>query len=554
MARETEGSAAAGGASRVAAGILLSRLAGLARDAAIAFYFGVGPHADVFRTALRGPNLLQNLLGEQSLSASFIPVYSRLLAEGKEREAGRLAGGVFCQLLSAASLLALVGILFARPIVGVLAPGFLGDAARVAAGEAAADRFELAVGAVRLLFPMTGLLVLSAWCLGILNSHRRFFLPYAAPVLWNGAVLTALFAAGGWGAPPGATWLDRLLTAACLGALSGGFVQFAVQLPAVARLLRGFRLSLSRETPGLREVVGNFAPLVAARGVLQLSAYLDLLLASLLTAGAVAGLSWAQALYLLPVSLFGMSVAAAELPELARQSGAERRDRMPARLTQALRRTAFLTVPAAVGYLALGRLFVQALFQRGSFGPADTWLVYLVLCGYSAGLVAANGSRQLANAFYALGEARTPARIAVARVTVSAALGAPLMFLLDRLTVAGVVGLAADGTGLRLGALGLALGAGTAAWLELVLLRRRLRAALPRFALPLRPVGRMLACAAAAVLPAALLWRALALPAWAATPLAGGLYAGTYLLTSRAMGIPEARSWTAQWRRGSRTR
>ena len=160
-----------GGSARIGVGILLSRLAGLVREGVVAAVFGAGGLADVLAMAFRGPNLLQNLLGEQTLSASFIPVYSRLLGEGREEEAGRFAGAIFGLLLATTAAIALGGVLLAPQFVTLVAPGFLGDAA----AGAAIDRFELTVLAVRIIFPMTAFLVLSAWSLGVLNSHRRFF-------------------------------------------------------------------------------------------------------------------------------------------------------------------------------------------------------------------------------------------------------------------------------------------------------------------------------------------------------------------------------------------
>ena len=230
-----------GGAALVALGILASRLIGFVRERAMAHYFGVGPHADVFRAALRAPNAIQNLLGEGTLSAAFIPIYTRMIHEGREQEAGRFAGAIFGLLLTVAGGLSLLGMLLAKPIVALLSMGFLDDTGPV-------NRYELAVAAVRIIFPMTGFLVLSVWALGILNSHRKFLVPYIAPVVWNAAIIAALVWAG-WGmeARPGSGFpleaLDRLLFAACWGALAGGFLQFLVQLPVVARVLRGFRLS-----------------------------------------------------------------------------------------------------------------------------------------------------------------------------------------------------------------------------------------------------------------------------------------------------------------------
>ncbi|MBP1642965.1 MAG: mviN, partial [Acidobacteria bacterium] len=281
-----------GGAFAVGAGILASRLAGFARAAVTSAAFGVGAHADVLQTALRAPNLLQNLLGEQALSASFIPVYSRLLAAGRPEAARRFAGAVFGLLLAVVALLSLVGILAARPLVAVFAVGYLQDASRVAAGELAVDRFELAVQAVRWMFPMTGLLVLSAWALGVLNSHRRFFLSYVAPVAWNAAIVAAL----AWGM---LTWTEtgeeratRLLLAVCVGALVGGLAQLAVQLPSVLRELGGLPVTFSTSVEGVRDALRAFAPAVAGRGVVQLSSYLDQVLASLLAVGAVSALGY----------------------------------------------------------------------------------------------------------------------------------------------------------------------------------------------------------------------------------------------------------------------
>ncbi|HEX6864497.1 MAG TPA: lipid II flippase MurJ, partial [Thermoanaerobaculia bacterium] len=313
-AAESPGAARSGGAAAVALGILSSRLIGLVREQVLARFFGVGPHADVFRAAMRAPNVLQNLLGEGTLSAAFIPIYSRMLEEGRREEAGRFAGAVFGLLLAAAATLSLLGVLLARPIVALLAAGFLQDRG------GAVDRYELTVAAVRIIFPMTGVLVLSAWALGVLNSHRRFLLSYFAPVLWNAAIIGALIWVGGLRDAEtfSLAALDRLLFAACWGALLGGLLQFLVQLPVVAREMRGFRLSLSTRVPGVRQALAAFGPVVAGRGVVQLASYLDLFLAALLAQGAVSALGYGQTLYTLPISLFGMSVAAAELPEMAR--------------------------------------------------------------------------------------------------------------------------------------------------------------------------------------------------------------------------------------------
>ncbi len=550
MAAELPGG---GNAALVAGGIFLSRIAGFLRDRAVAHYFGVGPHADVFRTALRGPNLLQNLLGEGTISAAFIPIYSKMLAEGRERDAGRFAGAIFGLLLALAAGLAILGSLFARPIVAVLTPGFLGDAARIAAGEATVDRYALAVVAVRVIFPMAGVLVMSAWALGVLNSHRRFFLPYFAPVVWNAAIIAALLATAR-GLFGGVAGNDALLLAACLGALAGGILQFAIQLPLVFSVLSDFRFSFGRHIEGVREAIRSFGPVVAGRGVYQLSAYLDLLLASLLATGAVAALGWAQTLYVLPVSLFGLSVAAAELPELSRGDATGNSPAIAARLSGSLRQMAFLTVPTCIGYLAFGFLIVGGLYRTGRFTVADNWIVYLVLCGYSAGLLATTWSRMLQNAFFALRDTKTPARIAVARVLVSTVTAVPLMLLLDKVPLDGLIdhgGIPDAGErALYLGALGLSIGSAFGAWAELLLLGRKLRARVEGFTMPVRRLLLMTGGALLAVIPAGLAWTFLPPMHVALTAaIVVSLFALGYLVAALLFGREEVGAWLGRLRR-----
>ena len=461
MSEEADSRSAGGGRSGiVAAGILVSRLAGFARQRAAAYFFGTGAHADVLSFALRAPNLLQNLLGEGTLSASFIPIYSRMLEEGREEEAGRFAGAIFGLLVALAGGLALLGVLFAKPLVAVLAAGFVGD-------HGAVDRFPLAVKAVRITFPMTGVLVLHAWALGVLNSHRRFFLPYVAPVLWNVSIIAALVFAGrsliGASHSPGdaalsLATLDHLLFAACVGALLGGVLQFGVQVPLVWRVIRGFRLSVSTRVTGVRRAISAFWPVVSGRGVVQLGAWLDVFLASYLVEGAVGALNYAQTLYILPISLFAMSVAAAELPELSRTlapapggsagataGGGAATVRVAghgSRVDRSLGQIALLVVPTVIGYLAFGYLVVGAIFRTGSFDAHSNLLVYGILAAYTLGLPASAGSRLFQNVFFALSDTRTPAKIAAQRVLLAAAVAVPTMLALDRLPVpAGLSGL-----------------------------------------------------------------------------------------------------------------
>ena len=549
------------GAMLVAAGIFASRVIGLVRDRAVAYFFGSGAFADVYRLALRAPNFLQNLLGEGTLSASFIPIYSRMLEEGREEDAGRFAGAIFGILAAVAFGAAILGVLLAEPFVAVIASGFLDDADKLAAGEIVIDRYALAVTVTRLTFPMTAFLVLSAWCLGVLNSHRRFLLSYFAPVAWNVALLAALF--GGaylyLGDPFGIGELDvvpadalsRILVAVFVGGIAGGVLQFAVQLPTVLKLLRGFKPSVSLSVVGVREAIAAFVPVVLGRGAYQLSGYLDFWLSTFVAAGALGAIGYAQTLYLLPISLFGMSVAASELPELSRISKAEL-DTFLTRVAGSIRQIFYLIIPTVVGYLGFGALVVGAFYQTGQFNADDTWQVTLVLAAYSLGMVATTAGRLLQNAFYALNDTKTPARIAVWRVAISGVIGAALMFALDRFSVADVTGIVSDGDPLRLGAVGLALGSAVGAWVELWRLVAALRQHDAAFRLPWSGALQMAGLAGLAAVPAALIrWLVPldVLPVWLYGAGVVSVFGFSYLALGHLAGLPESDAWVGRFLR-----
>jgi putative peptidoglycan lipid II flippase len=535
----------------VAAGIFLSRLSGLVREALFARFLGTSYSADALRAALRVPNVLQNLLGEGTLSASFIPVYAELLEQGREEEAGRVAGAVFALLVALAGGLALLGIVAAP----VLAPGFAGN-----------PRFDLTITLVRIIFPMAGLLVLAAWSLGILNSHRRFFIPYVTPVLSNGAMIAAMLVFGFRYATPARQ--PSLAIVVGWAALLGGGLQFLVQLPWVLRLERSLHVRWDTKLRGVRMTVRNALPAIAGRGVVQIAGWVDLILASLLAVGAVATLAYAQTLYMLPVSLFGMSVAAAELPELARERSQDR-ERLRLRVNAGLQRMAFFVVPTVLGYLALGDVIVAALYQRGVFGRADTLVVWVVLLGFTLGLFASTGTRLFSSAFFALHDTKTPAKTAAIRVGTAAVVGVALMVQLEQVHTPAITlgalhvpalsfgpygfgfwrspGMA----GQPLGVLGLTLGAGVAAWLEWWLLRIRLSRQLGPVAPPTGPLARMILAAVVA----AAVGRGLVelLPAMQALAVAGlgltnivrlgvgvGGFGIVYLWLGQVLGLDEA--------------
>ena len=432
----------------VGAGILISRVIGVVRQRVFAHYLGTSDAAGAFSAAFRIPNFLQNVFGEGALSASFIPVYANLLARGDQKEASRVADAVFTLLALATSVIVLVGVLTTPFFVGFFAASF-DPATR-----------ELTTQLVRIFFPGAGLLVLSAWCLGVLNSHRRFFLSYTAPVVWNLAIITTLI------------WfrqtedLSRLATLTAWGSVVGSALQFGVQMPTVLSLIRQLRPVLDVASENVRTVLRNFFPVFMSRGVVQISAFVDAMLAGLISPQAVAALTYAQSLYTLPVSLFGMSVSAAELPAMSSALGSSDQiaEQLRGRLGAGLNRIAFFIVPSVVAMIAFGDVMTGALYQTGKFGRADSQYVWAILAGSTIGLLASTLGRLYASTYYALHDTRTPLRYAILRVALGMVLGYVVAIHLP-----GLIGIDR-----KWGAAGLTASSGIAGWVEFALLRRTL--------------------------------------------------------------------------------
>ena len=548
----------------VSAGIFLSRMSGLVRERAVGHFLGLSPAANAFAYAFRIPNVLQNLLGEGVLSASFIPVHVGLLDEGREDDAHRLSSTVLGLLTALAGCVALAMALLAGPLASLLVPG------KDAAFQA------LVADLLRIVAPGLALLVVSAWCLGVLNSHRQFFLSYVAPVVWNLAQIVILIAAGfallddvgnpcgptpelGCDAP--ASVLASLARALAWGTLVGGLLQVLVQLPAVRRLAPGVRPRFGPIGPHVREVLRAFWPVVTGRGVVQLATFVDLVLASLLAGAALATLQKVTILAVLPVSLFGMAVAAAELPELS-SAGARDLAGVRRRVHTGLERAAFYVLPTMIGFVVLGDVLVAALFRSGAFGAAESRLVWLVLIGATVGLLATTSSRLLQSVLYGGGDTRSPARIAIVRVVLASLIGVVLMFQFDRIELlpGGDLELAEEASlpafgpvpeelreladEFRLGALGLTAASAVGALVEYRLLRELVERRIDGLVRIGGPSRMRLLGAGAAGAVAAVLVRPVAVELH---PILGGLVgvsavAAAHIGTGFVLGLDEARA------------
>jgi putative peptidoglycan lipid II flippase len=399
-----------------ASGIALSRVAGLVRERFLAQALGQGDAADALRAALRLPNLVQNLLGDAALSASFAPVYSQLLARGEHGLALALRRRALARLGLVVSLLVALGIGLAPWLVSVVAPGF------------GPERAPLTVLLVRILFPATGLLVMSSLALAVLQGHGRLLSGHVAPVIWNASIIVALL---GWQTlVPGAA-AGELATVIAWGAVVGAALQWAWQGHHVRNLhpVPGDAAgagpvdadALARSWQRCLEAV---PAVLLSRGVLQISAWIDTALASLLPLGSLAVLGYAQTLCLLPIALFGTSMAAAALPVLSgavtrEAAGREDFERI---LALGARRLCLLGLLATGAGVFFAPAIVRLVYAGGAFDEAAVDnTAFALACGMSIVLPSLFG-RLWASACFALSRPAAATRAACLRVTLSALL------------------------------------------------------------------------------------------------------------------------------------
>jgi putative peptidoglycan lipid II flippase len=350
-----------------------------------------------------------------------------------------------------------------------------------------------------------------------------------------------------------------LAVAAAWGTVAGAFVQFAIQVPFVFRNERNLRFVLDTTIEPVREILRNFTPVLVGRGVVQLSAYLDNLLATLLGTAAASGLAYAQMIYLLPISLFGMSVAAAELPQMSTAIGDTEaiNAALRQRLQRGLRQIAFFVIPSVVAFIAIGNQIVSALYEGGAFTHRDTTFVWYIL-------LAATLGRLYSSAFYALRDTKTPLRFAMLRVTLTGVLGYLFAIPLRPLIVKALeaahlpVLLVGDGT-VALGAIGLTASAGLAGWLEFLMLRAALARRTGPVKIPMGYLASLWGAALAAGVGAVAFERFLLPSLVAMMPrilrhlggglLACGVFGVVYLAVVAALRVPEANALFGRFRR-----
>jgi len=396
-------------ASVVGGATLLSRIFGFLRDMIVAQIFGAGMATDAFFVAFRIPNLLRRLVGEGSLTVSFIPVYSEYLNQRSKEESDEMVYASFSVLTVLLLIMTAAGILFSPWIVKAMAYGFSQDP----------EKFRLTVLLNRVMFPYIFFIGLVAWAMGVLNSLKHFAAPALAPVLLNISIIACALLLSGLFAEP--------VLSLAFGVLLGGITQFLFQIPFLRRRGISLRFLFNLSHPGVRRVGALMAPSILGLGVTQLNVIVNTFLASYLPEGSVSYLYYADRLLEFPMGVFAIAIATAVLPPLSEETARGDMEAVKETLSFALRLTFFVILPAMVGLIILRQPILNLLFQRGAFSALSTKMTAQALLYYAVGLVAFAGVRIIVPVFYSLQDTRTPVKVAFLSLLVNAGLGVVLM-------------------------------------------------------------------------------------------------------------------------------
>ncbi len=412
-ANGSENSRVARAAGVVGMATLLSRLFGFLRDMIVAGLFGAGLATDAFFVAFRIPNLLRRLLAEGSLTVSFVPVFTDYLKNKSREDAMTLARVTFTALSILLVFVSLLGIILSPLIVTVMAPGFVKSPAH----------YELTVYLTRLMFPYIFFLSLVALCMGILNSLRHFAAPALAPVLLNISIISAALFLRNLVQPP--------IVALAIGVVIGGVLQLALQIPFLLRRGVKLRPDFHFRHPGLKRTGTLMLPAFFGAAIYQINIFIGTIIASLLPAGSVSFLYYADRIVELPLGVFAIAVGTATLPSFSEHVSRGQFDQLKKTLSFSLRLLLFITIPATVALIALRIPIISVLFQRGEFNLPSTLQTSRALLCYSVGLPAFSVIRIIVAAHYSLQDTKSPLKAAIVALIVNALLSLALLFPLQ---------------------------------------------------------------------------------------------------------------------------
>jgi putative peptidoglycan lipid II flippase len=379
----------------------VSRILGFVRDMVVALTFGAGPVTDAFFVAFRIPNILRRLLGEGALATAVVPVFSQYTVTRTRDELTRMVAAVLGVALVVLVLVTALGMLTAPWLVRVIAPGFAVDE----------SQWRLATLLTRVMFPYLLLVGLSALAMGALQAHGRFFAAALGPAVLNVGMIAAVLALHARMEPP--------ILSLAIGVLVGGLAQLAIQVPGLAR--EGFLVAptLDARHPALSRIARLLVPAVFGLAAVQVSVFVNTLLASLLPGGSISYLYYADRVMEFPLGVFGIALASAALPTMARQGARGDLRGIADTLNFALRLSFYVAAPATVGLVVLRTPITRVLFERGEFGAAETAATATALLWYAIGLAGFSAARIAAQAFYAFGEPGIAVRCGALSVAVS---------------------------------------------------------------------------------------------------------------------------------------
>jgi putative peptidoglycan lipid II flippase len=369
----------------IGAATLTSRILGFGRDMVVALAFGAGPITDAFFVAYRIPNILRRLLAEGAFSTAVIPVLSDYFVNRPRDESLRMLRVVLGTMLAVVTATVVLGMVFSPWLVRIMAPGF-----------ADAEQGPLAVMLTRALFPYLLLVAVAAYGMGVLNAHGRFFAAALGPAIFNLGMIIGVVLLRGHVDPP--------ILSLVLGVLAGGLGQVLVQLPAMRRLGLLVAPAFAVRHPALGRIVRLLLPSVFGLAAVQVTVFVNTLLASLLPAGSISYLYYADRVMEFPLGIFGIALASASLPAMSRQAAAGDLRGVANTLSFTLGLGAFIAVPATVGLVMLRTPITRVLFERGQFGAAETAATAEALLWYALGLAAFSCARITGQVFYAIGQ------------------------------------------------------------------------------------------------------------------------------------------------------
>jgi putative peptidoglycan lipid II flippase len=392
----------------IAIATMTSRVLGLVRDQVMAYLFGAGNAVDAYNVAFRIPNLVRDLFAEGAMSAAFVPTFTRYLARDGRAAGWRLGNHVINALLVATLLIVCGGLVFSEPLVTIFAEDY----------ASVPGKLELTILLTRIMLPFLTLVAVAAALMGMLNSLDRFFVPALSPAMFNVAsILCAVLLV---------PVMPRLglapITAMAIGVLIGGLGQISIQLPILRR--EGYRYApvLDPRDPGLRQVLLLMGPGTLGLAATQINVFVNTVLATGEGTGAVSWLNYAFRLMYLPIGLFGVSIATAAMPGIARRAATEDVAGLRHEVASGIAMMTVLNVPATLGLIVLAQPIVAMLFERGAFTPRDTAATAAALMCYAVGLTGYSVVKVVSPTFYALHESRTPVIVSAASVLVNAAL------------------------------------------------------------------------------------------------------------------------------------